>query len=58
MAMSRLKPSGRIGDRSYRFYLYANFTVEKKFIEETNFEIWKHYECYYDNEIDDWIVVC
>ena len=56
--MSRLKPSGRIGDRSYRFYLYANFTVEKKFIEETNFEIWKHYECYYDNEIDDWIVVC
>lgn len=36
---------------------WADFSVDEEFIEESDSELWQQLHCWYDSEMDDWIVV-
>ena len=40
-----------------RLFPWADFSVDEEFIEESDSELWQQLHCWYDSEMDDWIVV-
>lgn len=40
-----------------RLFPWADFSVDEKFFEKSDFELWQQLHCWYDSEMDDWIVV-
>ena len=40
-----------------RLFPWANFSADEDFFEENDRFFWKEYNCYYDNEEDEWLVV-
>ena len=40
-----------------RLFPWADFSVDEEFLEENDFELWQQLHCWYDSEMDDWIVV-
>ncbi|EUB25700.1 PF14280 domain protein [Streptococcus sp. AS20] len=40
-----------------KLFPWANFSVDEEFFEESDSELWQQLHCWYDNEMDDWIVV-
>ncbi len=40
-----------------RLFPWANFSADDDFYEENDEAIWREYNCYYDKEDDEWLVV-
>lgn len=40
-----------------RLFPWAAFSVDEEFFEESDSELWQQLHCWYDSEMDDWIVV-
>lgn len=40
-----------------RLFPWATFSADKDFFEESDEELWREYNCWYDKEIDEWIEV-
>ena len=40
-----------------QLFPWADFSVDEEFIEESDSELWQQLHCWYDSEMDDWIVV-
>ena len=40
-----------------RLFPWADFSIDEEFFEESDYELWKQYHCYYDKEVDKWLVV-
>lgn len=40
-----------------RLFPWADFSADEDYFEENDESLWKEYNCYYDKEEDDWIVV-
>lgn len=40
-----------------RLFPWATFSADEDFFEKSDEELWKEYNCWYDKEEDDWIVV-
>ncbi|MGH1977574.1 DUF4365 domain-containing protein [Rothia sp. L_38] len=40
-----------------QLFPWADFSVDEEFFEESDCELWKQYHCYYDREVNSWLVV-
>ncbi|MGT2735567.1 DUF4365 domain-containing protein [Streptococcus orisratti] len=40
-----------------KLFPWANFSSDEDFVEEEDEKLWKQYHCYYDQEIEKWLVV-
>lgn len=40
-----------------RLFPWAEFRIDEDFYEESDFSSWREYNCCYDNEDDEWIVI-
>ena len=40
-----------------RLFPWANFTADEEFFEEYDKSTWREYNCYFDEDIDEWVVV-
>lgn len=40
-----------------KLFPWAHFSIDEEFYEEDDLTLWRDLHCYYDKEIDDWVVV-
>ena len=40
-----------------KLFPWAHFSIDEEFYEEDDLTLWRNLHCYYDKEIDDWVVV-
>lgn len=40
-----------------RLFPWADFSVDEDYYEDTDADLWREHHCYYEKEVDDWIIV-